>query len=80
MLDKAGNPQESLWGFDVDARPGGSLLRHHFWMGRPTEGIRGITGDMDEPDKRRFFSEWSAKIKHDLDATLKRIKAVVENG
>ncbi|GLW70758.1 hypothetical protein Kpho02_30570 [Kitasatospora phosalacinea] len=81
MCDSQGRKQESVWGFDVEpAGDGGSLLTHHFRMDAPTEGIRGITAEMDEAAKQRFFAEWGDKISADLAVTLRRIKAVVEQG
>ncbi|MEU3096944.1 SRPBCC family protein [Streptomyces sp. NPDC006967] len=78
MRDSAGRRQESVWGFDIAPAPEGSLLVHHFRMGRATEGIRGITAGMDGQARQRFFTEWSDKLQHDLTSTLQRIKAVIE--
>jgi hypothetical protein len=47
-------------------------------MGHATEGIHKIVKDMDEDAKKRFVDDWSAKLADDLDATLRRIKDVVE--
>jgi hypothetical protein len=78
MLDSSGNRQESIWGFEINQADGGSILAHTFRMGAPTEGIRGITAEMDAETKRRFFDEWGRKVHGDLAATLARIKKVVE--
>ncbi|KJS53300.1 SRPBCC family protein [Streptomyces rubellomurinus] len=79
MHDSAGEPQQSVWGFDIEpAEGGGSLLTHHFRMNAATEGIKGITAEMDAGAKERFFAEWGDKISADLAVTLRRIKAVVE--
>ncbi|MFC5718621.1 SRPBCC family protein [Streptomyces gamaensis] len=78
MLDDAGRKQESVWAFDITADGDGSVLTHHFRMDAPTEGIVGITSEMDDAEKRRFLREWGEKISHDLVTTLDRIKAVVE--
>ena len=79
MRDSTGRAQESVWGFDIEPIDGGCRLTHHFRMGRPTEGIREITGEMDDEEKRRFFAEWSDKVGQDLAATVQRIKAVIES-
>lgn len=78
MRDNAGNRQDSVWGFEIAPAAAGSVLTHHFRMGTPTEGIRGITADMDDAETARFFTEWGAKLDGDLAATLDRIKAVIE--
>ncbi len=78
MLTKAGQRQDSVWGFDIRPADGGSVLTHHFRMGTATEGIVGITAQMDETQKKQFFAEWGEKVAGDLSATLQRIKAVVE--
>ena len=78
MLTKAGERQDSVWGYDIRPADGGSVLTHHFRMGAPTEGIRSITSGMDEAEKRRFFREWREKVAADLTTTLRRVKAVVE--
>jgi hypothetical protein len=78
IRDSAGNPQESVWSFEIEPRDDGCLLIHHFRMGKATEGIRGITAEMDDAAKRRFFTEWSTKLAGDLAATLDRIKIVIE--
>lgn len=79
MLSHAQEDQESVWGFDV--RPGadgGSVLTHHFRMGKATRGIHKIVADLDEPDRIRFVAEWTDKLVGDLAETLKRIKDVIE--
>lgn len=78
MRDSAGRKQDSVWTYEVETTAGGCVLVHHFRMGRPTEGILGITSDMDDADKQRFFSEWGKKLEGDLADTLDRIKAVIE--
>ncbi|AXI78490.1 SRPBCC family protein [Peterkaempfera bronchialis] len=78
MHDSSGRRQESVWAFDIEADGEGSVLVHHFRMDGPTEGIRGITADMDDAAKARFFTEWGAKVEQDLGATLERIKIVIE--
>ncbi len=79
MRDSAGERQDSVWSFDVEPSPGGSVLTHRFRMGRATEGIRGITADMDETLRKQFFADWGAKLEKDLAATLERIRTVVEH-
>ncbi len=78
MRDSKGRKQDSVWTYEIDATLAGSLLVHHFRMGRPTEGIKGITSGMDDVEKQRFFSEWGKKLEGDLADTLDRIKAVIE--
>ncbi len=80
MRNRAGQRQESIWSYDIRAAEGGSVLVHHFWMGQPTEGIRGITAGMDAAEKERFFADWGDKLKADLAATVQRIKKVIEAG
>ncbi len=79
MRDSAGRAQESVWGYRVEPDGADSLLTHHFRMGAPTEGIRGITAGMNDVDNARFFVEWTAKLERDMAATLDRVKAVIES-
>jgi hypothetical protein len=79
MRDAAGRRQESVWSFEITPADGGSELAHRFRMDAPTEGIRGITAEMDATERTRFFDEWSAKLATDLTATVARIKTVIEN-
>jgi len=78
MRTHAGANQDSVWGFDMEPADGGCRLTHHFRMGHATEGIYHIVEDMDEAAKQQFVDDWSAKLADDLDATLARIKAIVE--
>ncbi|MFT2020531.1 SRPBCC family protein [Streptomyces sp. 796.1] len=78
MRDSKGARQESVWGFDLESTADGCVLTHHFWMGSATEGIRGITAEMDDAERTRFFTEWQAKLGGDLASTLERIKTVIE--
>jgi hypothetical protein len=78
MHDSAGRKQHSVWGFDIREADGSSVLVHHFRMDAATEGIVGITSEMDETQKARFFEEWGDKIAGDLAVTLERIKVVIE--
>jgi uncharacterized protein YndB with AHSA1/START domain len=78
IRDSEGRPQDSVWSFEIEPHDDGSVLVHHFRMGVATEGIRGITADMDGPTRDRFFAEWAAKLSGDLAATLDRIKIVIE--
>jgi hypothetical protein len=81
MRDRAGRAQESVWSYEIEpADDGGSVLSHRFRMGAATEGIRGITAEMDDAERARFFAEWRDKLAVDLRTTLRRIKAVVEQG
>ncbi|MGF1431137.1 SRPBCC family protein [Kitasatospora sp. LaBMicrA B282] len=78
MQDSGGRAQDSVWGFDVQAAEQGSTLVHHFRMGTATEGIRGITAEMDEAARQKFFAEWGEKLSEDLGKTLARIQSVIE--
>lgn len=79
MLSHAKEDQESIWGFDVAPDgEGGSVLVHHFRMGRATAGIHKIVADLDEEDRKRFIAEWTEKLESDLAVTLSRIKDVIE--
>ncbi|WP_026316070.1 SRPBCC family protein [Actinokineospora enzanensis] len=80
MRNGAGHRQESTWSFHLEPRDEGCLLAHRFRMGRATEGIVGITAEMDDEQRRRFFAEWGAKLAEDMAATVERIKAVLESG
>ncbi|MEE1798011.1 SRPBCC family protein [Streptomyces sp. NPDC101062] len=80
IRDRAGQRQESVWSFETRATDHGCVLVHRFWMGRHTEGIRGITAGMDPARKQRFFADWTAKLTADITATVQRIKQVVEKG
>ncbi|MFE5326386.1 SRPBCC family protein [Embleya sp. NPDC056575] len=78
MRTNDGRAQDSVWGFDIAPAPGGSALVHTFRMGTATEGIRGITAEMTEDEKKRFFAEWGAKLEKDMAATVARLKKVIE--
>ncbi|MEU1228285.1 SRPBCC family protein [Streptomyces sp. NPDC005828] len=78
MLTHARDDQESVWGFDVEADGDGSVLTHHFRMGKATAGIHKIVADLSEPEREKFITEWTAKLVQDLDDTLDRIKVVIE--
>ncbi|MEO6085297.1 MAG: SRPBCC family protein [Umezawaea sp.] len=75
---KSGQAQDSVWTFEMAPADDGCVLAHHFHMGEPTEGIRGITAEMDAEEEQRFFAEWGAKLEKDIAATLRRIKDVIE--
>jgi polyketide cyclase/dehydrase/lipid transport protein len=78
MRDSRGTKQDSVWSYELEPAEGGCLLTHHFRMGAATEGIREITAEMDEIARRRFFSEWQEKLAGDVEATVRRIKDIVE--
>ncbi|UQW99956.1 SRPBCC family protein [Streptomyces sp. RerS4] len=80
MLTHAQEDQESIWGFDVEADGEGTTLTHHFRMGKATAGIHKIVADLDEDGRKRFVEDWTAKLEKDLDATLLRIRDVIEKG
>ncbi|MGW3205219.1 SRPBCC family protein [Streptomyces sp. NPDC001135] len=79
MRTLSGRPQDSVWGFTLRAADGGTQLVHHFRMGTATEGILGITAEMDDDEKKRFFKEWGEKLKSDMAATAGRLKKVIES-
>ncbi|MBA9003147.1 MULTISPECIES: SRPBCC family protein [Thermomonospora] len=78
MLSHAGADQESIWGFDMAPAEGGCRLTHHFRMGKATVGIRKIVKDLDEPQRKQFIVDWTAKLEGDLAETLRAIKKVIE--
>lgn len=78
MRNKAGEKQESVWSFEIEDAPEGSLLVHRFRMDAPTEGIQGITASMSPEAKKRFFQDWAAKLERDLDETLGRLKEILD--
>lgn len=78
MQDSAGRAQRSVWAFEIEPDGTGSVLHHTFRMDAATEGITGITADMDAEERQRFFRDWGAKIEADLAHTLQRIKHVLE--
>lgn len=81
MRDSAGRAQESVWSYELSAAgPGaqGTALVHSFWMGRATEGIRGITAEMSGTERAEFFSAWAAKLASEMQATVERVKGVIE--
>ncbi|HST48992.1 SRPBCC family protein [Jatrophihabitans sp.] len=80
MRTKAGQKQESIWSFEIEPGPDGSVLAHRFRMDAATEGIQGITASMNAEEKQRFFAEWSAKLERDLAETLDRLKKILDEG
>lgn len=76
MLSHVGDDQESIWGFDMDDLGYGTRLTHHFRMGKATNGIHHIVADLSEDDRRRFVTDWTAKLEQDLYATLVRIREI----
>lgn len=78
MLTHTRENQQSVWGFDIEPAPEGSVLVHHFRMDRPTEGIYHIVDDLDEDARKRFVTEWSEKLEQDIARTLESIKLVIE--
>ncbi|MEU3567977.1 SRPBCC family protein [Kitasatospora sp. NPDC036755] len=78
MRDRAGNPQDSVWSYEIAADGDGCVLAHGLRMGAATEGIRGITAEMDEATRAKFLAEWTEKLTGDLRATVLRVKAIVE--
>lgn len=78
MRTRAGERQDSVWGFDIEPDGDASILTHRFLMTKPTEGIREITKEMDDPEKMNFFFEWGEKVQSDIEVTLERIKKILE--
>ncbi|AKC37478.1 polyketide cyclase/dehydrase and lipid transport [Mycolicibacterium phlei] len=78
ILNRSGELQESVWSYFVDAAEGGSILRHHYRMGRPTEGITEIMSHLDEEGKERFVREWGDKLRVDMQATVDAISRITE--
>ncbi|WAU83974.1 SRPBCC family protein [Streptomyces sp. Qhu-G9] len=78
MRTHDGRAQDSVWGFTLRPADGGTRLTHHFRMGTATEGIRGITAEMNDDRKRKFFDEWRAKVQADMAATVERLRKVIE--
>lgn len=78
MRNRAGQRQESIWSYEIKPAGDGAVLVHSFWMGKATEGIRGIIANMSETEKKEFFADWAVKLKSDMEATVQRIKDVVE--
>lgn len=75
---KTGEPQELIWTFDITPDGEECVVAQKFWMGWASPGIHDITKDMEEPEKRRFITEWTAKLENDILLTLERIKKVLE--
>ncbi|MEU2083439.1 SRPBCC family protein [Streptomyces albus] len=78
VRDRSGKVQDSVWSYEIEPDGDGCVLVHGFRMAGATEGIRGITAEMDDAGKEKFFTDWTAKLAGDLETTLLRIKAVVE--
>lgn len=75
---KTGEPQELVWSFEMEPRENGCTLTQRFRMGYMSPGIREITQDMDEDGKKKFIAEWHVKMRRDMQATLEKIKSIVE--
>lgn len=78
IRNRAGEKQQSVWTFEIEEAPGGSLLAHRFRMDAPTEGIGEITSAMTPEAKARFFQEWAAKLERDICETLGRLKEILD--
>ncbi|WP_328330967.1 MULTISPECIES: SRPBCC family protein [unclassified Streptomyces] len=78
MRDSTGTPQDSVWSYEIAPDGDGCVLVHGLRMGTATEGIRGITAEMDEATRKKFFADWTEKLAGDLQVTLRRVKAIVE--
>lgn len=74
----SGIAQDSVWTYRIEPTGDGCMVRHSFRMGEATEGVRGILSRMPDEDSTRFFTDWGAKVRRDLQATLKRVRDVAE--
>ncbi|MGW7003956.1 SRPBCC family protein [Streptomyces sp. NPDC054933] len=79
IRDSAGNTQESVWSFRIQPTPNGSSLTHSFWMGKLTEGMRGILSGMSADEEQYFLADWANKIDRDMRCSLTRIKSALES-
>ncbi|MGH3724346.1 MAG: SRPBCC family protein [Mycobacterium sp.] len=78
ILNRSGERQESIWSYFVDTAEGGSILRHHYRMGEPTEGITEIMSRLDDDGKARFVREWGDKLRADMQATVDAIARITQ--
>ncbi|MEH6379105.1 SRPBCC family protein [Streptomyces sp. KLMMK] len=78
VRDSAGRRQDSTWTYEFEAAGDGCLLVHHYRLGRPTEGLAKIFRQLGPDGRRRFTTEWNRKLADDVDASLSRIKDIVE--
>ncbi|MET9412707.1 SRPBCC family protein [Streptomyces klenkii] len=78
VRDSAGRRQDSTWTYELQATADGCLLIHRYRLGRLTEGLAKIFGQLGEDGRRRFTAAWNEKLADDVAASLSRIKSVVE--
>ncbi|MEW2030222.1 SRPBCC family protein [Streptomyces roseifaciens] len=78
VRDSAGRRQDSTWTYEFEAAGNGCLLVHHYRLGRPTEGLAKIFRQLGPDGQRRFTAEWNRKLADDVEASLSRIKDIVE--
>ncbi|MEU1818484.1 SRPBCC family protein [Streptomyces roseifaciens] len=78
VRDSAGRRQDSTWTYEFEAAGDGCLLVHHYRLGRPTEGLAKIFRQLGPDGQRRFTAEWNRKLADDVEASLSRIKDIVE--
>ncbi|MFF9626957.1 SRPBCC family protein [Streptomyces griseosporeus] len=79
ILDSRRRRQESTWSFEIEPVEGGSLLVHHYRLGRLTEGLAKIfAAGLDEAGRERFVREWNEKLAGDIRSTVEHIKYVIE--
>ncbi|SIM16945.1 polyketide cyclase/dehydrase and lipid transport [Mycobacteroides abscessus subsp. abscessus] len=71
-------PRQFSWSYFVEPVEGGSTLRHHYRMGKPTEGITEIMSHLDEEGKQRFVREWGDKLRADMQATVDAIARITQ--
>ena len=78
ILNSARGRQDSTWSYEFAPAPEGCTLVHSYRLGRLTEGLSKIFANLDEEQRARFVREWNAKLADDVQATVERIKTVVE--
>lgn len=79
ILNSERGKQESTWSFEIEPTATGSKLIHHYRLGKLTEGLSKIfASGLDEAGRERFVKEWNAKLADDVQATVERIKVVIE--
>lgn len=77
-LDTSGVKEGSRWGFDIELTDDGCVLVHHYEMDKATAGIHRIVANMGEAEKQRFIADWAVKLQHNIEATLQRLKNLLE--
>jgi hypothetical protein len=78
VLTSARGRQESVWSFEIEPTAHGCRLTHHYWLGELTEGLAKIFARLGEDGRRRFVTDWNAKLGDDVQTTVRRIKVAIE--